>query len=135
MISQCHGKLELTVGRQNMWKSYIGDTARSPYSPFAQSFRFCWSKYPVDVKAPEKALGEDDSVEQSVTFRLPVRKVTGDEEEEFLKEAAMSWVQTKGSSKGKGKGKKGKFDKGKDGKGKSKGKGKGKKGKGKGKDR
>ena len=26
----------------------------------------------------------------------------------------MSWVQTKGSSKGKGKGKKGKFDKGKD---------------------
>ena len=49
MISQSHGKLELTVGQQNMWKSYIGDTARSPYSPFAQSFRFRWSKYPVSA--------------------------------------------------------------------------------------
>lgn len=77
-----------------------------------------------DIKAEALGPGEDDdSVRESVTFRLPVRQVSGDEEEELLK---------LGSSKGKGKGKKGK---GKDGRGKSKGKGKGKKGKGKSKDR
>lgn len=86
-----------------------------------------------DIKAEALGPGEDDdSVRESVTFRLPVRQVSGDEEEEFLKLAATAWLQQKGSLKGKGKGKKGK---GKDGKGKSKGKGKGKKGKGKGKDR
>lgn len=86
-----------------------------------------------DIKAEALGPGEDDdSVRESVTFRLPVRQVSGDEEEELLKLAAIAWSQQKGSSKGKGKGKKGK---GKDGRGKSKGKGKGKKGKGKSKDR
>lgn len=86
-----------------------------------------------DIKAEALGPGEDDdSVRESVTFRLPVRQVSGDEEEELLKLAAIAWLQQKGSSKGKGKGKKGK---GKDGRGKSKGKGKGKKGKGKSKDR
>ncbi|CAE7385180.1 ATJ20 [Symbiodinium sp. CCMP2456] len=86
----------------------------------------------VDTAAAED---DDSSVEQSVTVRLPVTRVGGEEEEEFLKKAAISQMesarlQEKGKGKGYGKGH-GKSQKGgKDGKGKSKD-GKGKSGKGK----
>lgn len=85
----------------------------------------------VDTAAAED---DDSSVEQSVTVRLPVTRVGGEEEEEFLKKAAISQMesarlQEKGKGKGYGKGH-GKSQKGgKDGKGKSKD-GKGKSGKG-----
>eukprot|EP00930_Biecheleria_cincta_P061213 TRINITY_DN46779_c0_g1_i1.p1 TRINITY_DN46779_c0_g1~~TRINITY_DN46779_c0_g1_i1.p1 ORF type:complete len:540 (+),score=134.24 TRINITY_DN46779_c0_g1_i1:111-1730(+) len=78
--------------------------------------------------AKRKAFGDDDGVQQSVTIRLPVTKISGDAEEALVLKDATHQVR-KGESKGKG----GKRSKGKDGKGGKKGKdGKSKKG-GKGK--